>query len=73
MRPMPICHCLASHLFLHQVENPARRGDDQVDFLVDPHDIVLQVGSAWMTVVKKDICFDELALSTCERQLAVFR
>ena len=68
-----MCHCLASHLLLHQVENPARRGDDQVDFLVDPHDIVLQVGSAWMMVVKKDIRFDELALSTCERQLAVFR
>ena len=35
-----------SHLLLHEVKNPARGGDHEVDLLVDPHDVVLQVGSA---------------------------
>ena len=35
-----------SHLLLHEVKNPARGGDHEVDLLVDPHDVVLQIGSA---------------------------
>ena len=41
-------------LFFHEVKNPARRCDDEVDFLVDPHDVVLQVSSAWL---EKEIHF----------------
>ena len=37
---------MASHLLLHEVKNPARGGDHEVDLLVDPHDVVLQVSSA---------------------------
>ena len=33
------------NLLLHQVEDPARGGDHQVNLLVDPHDVVLQIGS----------------------------
>ena len=34
------------HLLLHQVQDPAGGGDHQVNLLIDPHDVVLQIGSA---------------------------
>ena len=37
---------IVSYLLLHEVKNPARGGDHEVDLLVDPHDVVLQVSSA---------------------------
>ena len=35
-----------SHLFLHEVQHPARGGHHQVNLLVDPHDVILQIGAA---------------------------
>ena len=34
------------HLFLHEVQHPARGGHHQVNLLVDPHDVILQIGAA---------------------------
>ena len=34
------------HLLLHQVQDPAGGGDHQVNLLVNPHDIILQIGAA---------------------------
>ena len=31
--------------FVHEVEDAARSGDHNVDWLVESHDVVLQVGS----------------------------
>ena len=33
------------HLLLHQVQDPAGSGDHQVNLLIDPHDVVLQIGA----------------------------
>ena len=35
------------HLLLHEVEYPAGCGHHQVNLLVDPHDVVFQVGAAY--------------------------
>ena len=32
-------------LLLHEVEDSSRRGDDEVNVLEDPHDVVLEVGA----------------------------
>ena len=34
------------HLFLHEVQHPARGGHHQVNLLVNPHDVILQIGPA---------------------------
>ena len=34
------------HLFLHEVQHPARGGHHQVNLLVNPHDVILQIGAA---------------------------
>ena len=37
------------HLFLHEVQHPARGGHHQVNLLVDPHDVILQIGATCRT------------------------
>ena len=40
------CDLCVPHLFLHEVQHPARGGHHQVNLLVDPHDVILQIGAA---------------------------
>ena len=39
-------NCFRVYLLLHQIQNPAGGSDDEMNLLVDPHDIVLQIGAA---------------------------
>ena len=41
------CDLCVPHLFLHEVQHPARGGHHQVNLLIDPHNVVLQIGSTY--------------------------